>query len=205
MKSRWFAALALLALTLLGFFYYPGHTILQSDTQIYIPILQHIEDPTVLRNDIMAVRPHVSFTLYDEAALWLHRLTGFSFEHVLTGQQFIYRAVGIVGIYLFMIAAGLNPLMAWLATALLSLGANIMGPAVLVMEYEPVPRGFALPFVIFSLAMVARAEWRWAAVAASIAFAFHPPTAFAYAAILGVVLLWRKDFAALGLLAAGHS
>jgi Domain of unknown function (DUF6798) len=203
MKSRWLAGLALLSLTLLGFFYYPGHTILQSDTQIYIPILQHIEDPTVLRNDIMAVRPHVSFTLYDEAALWLHRLTGFSFEQVLTGQQFIYRAVGLSGIYLFMIAAGLNPLMAWLATAILSLGANIMGPAVLIMEYEPVPRGFALPFLIFSLAMVARAEWRWAAVAATIAFAFHPPTAFAYAAILGLVLLWRKHFAALGLLAIG--
>ena len=45
--------------------------------------------------------------------------------------------------------------MAWLMTALLSLGANIMGPAVLLVEYEPVPAAFALPFVIFSLAMVA--------------------------------------------------
>ena len=70
-------------LTLIGFFFYPGHTILQSDTQIYIPILEHIEDPSLLRNDIMAVRPHVSFTLYDESALLLRRLTGLSFEQVL--------------------------------------------------------------------------------------------------------------------------
>ena len=78
-----------------------------------------------------------------------------------------------------------------------------MGPAVLLMEYEPVPRGFALPFVIFSFAMVAWTRWRWAAVAATIGFAFHPPTAFAYGAVLGSVLLWRREFIALGLLAAG--
>ena len=106
----------------------------------------------------MAVRPHVSFTLYDEAALLLHRAHGAFVRARATGQQFVYRAIGVLGIYLFAIAAGLHPVMAWLTTALLSLGANIMGPAVLVIEYEPVPRGFALPFVIFSLAMVARGE-----------------------------------------------
>jgi hypothetical protein len=203
MTNWWSTALAVLALTALGFFYYPGHTILQSDTQIYIPILEHIEDPTVLRNDIMAVRPHVSFTLYDEAALLLRRISGLSFEQVLLGQQFVYRAIGVLGIYLFVAAAGMGPAMAWLATAVLSLGANIMGPAVLLVEYEPVPRGFALPFVIFSFAMAARAQWRWAAAAAAIGFVFHPPTAFAYSALLGLVLLWRKEFAAFGLLASG--
>ena len=110
---------------------------------------------------------------------------------MLSGQQFVYRAIGVLGIYLFATAAGLAPAMAWLMTASLSLGANIMGPAVLIIEYEPVPRGFALPFVIFSLAMVARAEWRWAAVAATIGFVFHPPTAFAYCAVLGLYCLWR--------------
>ena len=58
------------------FFVFPGHTILQADTQIYIPILEHIADPTLLTNDIMAVRPHVSFTLYDEAALILRACHG---------------------------------------------------------------------------------------------------------------------------------
>ena len=90
-------------------FFYPGHTILQSDTQIYIPILEHIEDPSLLRNDIMAVRPHVSFTLYDESALLLRRLTGLSFEQVLTGQQFVYRAIGVLGIYLFATVADWLP------------------------------------------------------------------------------------------------
>ena len=93
--------------------------------------------------------------------------------------------------------------MAWLTTAVLSLGANVMGPAVLVMEYEPVPTRLRIAVCHF-LARDGRASrMRWAAVAATIGFAFHPPTAFAYAAILGLVLLWRKDFLALGLLAIG--
>src|SRR3954447_8535930 len=101
MSGRWLNALAILTVTLLSFFVFPGHTILQSDTQIYIPILEHLADPAVLKNDIMAVRPHVAFTLYDEIALFLRRVTGLSFEHVLSGQQVLYRAVAVLGLYLF--------------------------------------------------------------------------------------------------------
>src|SRR6476620_2551702 len=101
MSSWWFSAVTVLILTLLSFFVFPGHTILQADTQIYIPILEHIADPSLLTTDIMAVRPHVSFTLYDEAALLLIRVSGLSFEHVLMGQQFVYRGVGVLGLYLF--------------------------------------------------------------------------------------------------------
>jgi hypothetical protein len=203
MSSVWFSAVTVLILTLLSFFVFPGHTILQADTQIYIPILEHIADPTLFTNDIMAVRPHVSFTLYDEAALLLRRVTGLSFEHVLMGQQFVYRGVGVLGLYLFAIAAGLNPAMSSLFAAILSLGGAIIGPAVLIVEYEPVPRGFALPFVIFSLAMVAMRRWDLAAAAATIAFAFHPPTAFAYCAVLGMVFLWQRAFRPMAVLAIG--
>ena len=35
-------------LTAVSFWSFPGHTILQSDTQVYIPILQHLSDPSVL-------------------------------------------------------------------------------------------------------------------------------------------------------------
>ena len=67
MTRWWFAALAVLTLTSLSFFLFPGHTILQADTQIYIPILDHMADPSLFTNDMMATRPHVAFTLYDEA------------------------------------------------------------------------------------------------------------------------------------------
>jgi hypothetical protein len=203
MTGRWYAALAILALTSIGFFVFPGHTILQSDTQIYIPILEHISDPTVLAKDEMAIRPHVSFTLYDESALLLHAATGLSFEHVLMGQQFVYRGVATAGIYLLVTAAGLSPMFALVAAALASLGAAIIGPAVLTVEYEPVPRGFALPFVVFALAMIAHERWTLAAAAGTIAFGFHPPTALAFCALLLLLLLWQRRFTAAGVLALG--
>ena len=64
-------AAASVALALLTFFQFPGHTWLQQDSQIYVPILEHQRDPAVLRNDILVQHPNVAFTLYDETALAL--------------------------------------------------------------------------------------------------------------------------------------
>lgn len=55
-------------LALLTFFQFPGHTYLQQDSQIYVPILEHLRDPSVLANDILAEQPHVAFTLFDRTA-----------------------------------------------------------------------------------------------------------------------------------------
>src|SRR5579859_5271730 len=93
------AAIAL-ALALLTFFQFPGHTWLQQDTQIYVPILEHLRDPAVLRNDILVQHPHVAFTLYDEASIGLRSLTGLGFAQVLAFQQVATRALGIWGLIL---------------------------------------------------------------------------------------------------------
>jgi hypothetical protein len=196
-------ALPVLLLTFLSFFQFPGHTILQSDTQVYIPILEHIWDPTVLSQDFMATRPHVSFTLYDEIALTLRAVTRASFECILMTQQFTYRFIGIAGLYFLATALGLVPLQAMLVAAVVSLGATIAGPAVLTVEYEPVPRGFAFPFLIASLAAVGHGRWRIAAVCATIAFGFHPPTAVAYCGLLLILLIVNRRFRDMAVLAIG--
>jgi hypothetical protein len=190
-------------LTALSFFRFPGHTILQSDTQIYIPILEHIWDPTTFTRDIMATRPHVSFTLYDEVALALRAVTGASFETVLMGQQFLYRSIGIAGLYFLAAALGFAPWKALLIAALVSLGATVNGPAVLTVEYEPVPRGFALPFVVASMAAVGHRKWTIAAVSATVAFGFHPPTALAYCVLLCILLIVNRRMSDLAVLSIG--
>ncbi len=91
---------ATLALALLSFFQFPGHTWLQQDSQIYVPILEHLRDPSALRNDILAQKPHVAFTLYDEAARLLRAVSGLGFKEVLQAQQIAARAFGIFGLYL---------------------------------------------------------------------------------------------------------
>src|SRR5262249_36778179 len=138
MKPLWIAA-AVLALALLTYFQFPGHTWLQQDSQIYTPILEHLHDPEALRNDVLVQRPHVAYTLYDELALGLRALTGLGFREVLAAAQIAARALGIWGLYLMGVAAGLSALNALLVAAMVSMGALIAGPQVLTLEYEPIP------------------------------------------------------------------
>ena len=106
------------ALALLTFFQFPGHTWLQQDSQIYVPILEHLRDPGVLRNDILVQHPHVAFTLYDEVALGLRAATGLGFREVLGAQQIATRALGIWGLLLMAEALGLAFVPAMLVAAI---------------------------------------------------------------------------------------
>ena len=183
----------ILAITLLNFFQFPGHTWLQSDTQIYTPILEHMWDPTVLTRDLIAEHPHVAYTLYDETAIALRKVSGLDFRHVLQIQQFIYRALAVWGVYLIATALGLTGSLALLATAVFSLGATIFGPAVLIFEYEPVPRGYAISFVFLAIGLIAHQRHFGAGVAGAAAFLIHAPTAAAFWAVYLCLALRPSD------------
>ncbi|MGH9675185.1 MAG: hypothetical protein ACRD44_18595, partial [Bryobacteraceae bacterium] len=175
MTDRFRTGAVILLLTLLGFWHFPGHTFLHSDTQIYIPILERLRDPSVLGSDLVATRPHVSYSVYDELTLLLARV-GLSFQAALIAQQLVLRALGIFGIFLIAAALGLPARMALLVAGLFALGANIGGPSVLTVEYEPVPRGFALPLTLLAAGLAAHGRFRAGGVAAGIALLYHPPT-----------------------------
>jgi len=194
--KRLAVAAAALALALATFFVFPGHTWLQQDTQIWVPMLEHLRDPAVLRNDILVQRPHLGYTLYDETALALRSLTGLEFREVLAVEQIAWRALGIWGLILMATAAGLELGPALLVAALCSLGAAIAGPAVLAVEYEPTPRAFALPLVICAIGLVAHRRYVAAGIAAAGAFLYHPPTALGFLAIFAVLAFRRRQWLA---------
>lgn len=188
--------LAILILTVVGFFHFPGHTWLQSDTQIYVAILEHIWDPSVLTSDLVATRPHVSYTIYDEVAIGLRKLTGLSFRDILMGEQFVFRWCALWGVFLIVRALGFAVSHALLVTSCFALGAVINGPSVLLFEYEPVPRAFAVSLIFLSAGLAAHRDWLWSGVAGALAFLFHPPTAFPLWAVAGLfwlVLHRRKE------------
>ncbi len=192
-KRRVFVGAAVIALALLTYFQFPGHTFLQSDSQIYMPILEHFRDPSVFRHEMLAQHPHVSFTIYDEVALGLQRLTGLEFLTVLSIQQVIYRALGILGVFLLGTALGLSDKLALLASAAFSLGATIAGPTVLTFEYEPVPRGYSVPLIFLALGLVAHGRDLGAGVAATLAFLYHAPAAFVFWAVYFALALWPSQ------------
>ncbi len=183
-------ATAVALLTLLSYFAFPGHTWLQADTQIYVPILERLYDPAVMPKDPVAQRPHVTFTIYDEVTLNLRRLTGLDLRAVLTLQQLVFRAAGILGVYLLATALGLGLPMALLVAATYSLGATVVGPSVLTIEYEPVPRGFAAPLILLALGLAGRGRDLAAGLAATVAFLYHPPTAAAFWGLYFLLALW---------------
>jgi hypothetical protein len=181
---------ASVALALLTFFQFPGHTWLQQDSQIYVPILDHLRDPAVLRNDILVQHPHVAFTLYDETALALRAATGAGFGEVLAAQQIATRALGIWGLLLMAEALGLAFAPALLVAAICSLGALIPGPEVLTFEYEPTPRAFAVPLVVCAIGLAAHRRHLAAGAAAAAAFLYHPPTALPFWGVYFILALW---------------
>jgi hypothetical protein len=173
-------AAAIACLSLLTYFQFPGHTYLQQDTQIYVPILEHLWDGSVLSQDLLVQRPHVAFTLYDELALGLRRATGLGFHSILTGLQILTRGLGLWGIYLIAMYLLGDRIRALLVAGIFALGAAIDGPAVLVTEYEPSPRAFAIPLVFLAMGLAAWGRTAWAGTAAAAGFCLHPPSAVAY-------------------------
>ncbi len=169
-------ALAICGLALLTFFEFPGHTWLQQDMQIYAPILEHLRDPIALDRDLIVQYPHVSYTLYDELALGVQRVTGLDFEHVLGGEQIVCRALGIWGVLLLATAAGLDVWASLLVAAIFSLGAMIAGPSVLTFEYEPTPRALAIPLLFCAMGLTSHQRYTAAGIVMAAAFLIHAPS-----------------------------
>jgi hypothetical protein len=189
-------AAAILAIAALTWFEFPGHTWLQQDTQIYVPILEHLRDPAVLRRDILVSRQHVSYTLYDETARALAWLTGLDLRQVLEGEQFVTRAAGIWGLYLIGTALGLSTAGSLLMAAIVALGATIAGPAVLSFEIEPDPRGFAVPLLFLGIGFAAHGRHWAAGIAGAAAFLMHPPTVIPFWAVYSALAGARRRFSA---------
>jgi hypothetical protein len=178
--------LAIAFFTWFSFRYFPGHTYLQSDTQIYLPMLERLDSPGFLARDLVATRPHVSFTIYDEVSLTLHRVAHLDFEAALVAQQLLFRAAALFGIYLIATSVGVTPVYALLVAAFLNLGAALLGPAVLLVEYEPIPRGYSFGLILLALGLIAHGWHLSAALLGGLAMLYHPPTA---APFWGIILL----------------
>ncbi|MCW5978008.1 MAG: hypothetical protein KIT09_08010 [Bryobacteraceae bacterium] len=182
------AAVALLAA--LSYLVFPGHTYLRQDSQIYVPILEHLWDPGALAQDPVAVRHHVTFTVWDELALAGRWISGLDFEQVLAAEHLFHRALGILGVFLIASAAGLSTRPALLVAGVYALGAQILGPAVLTVEYEPKPRASAVPLILLAVGCAAHGRYLASGAFGSLAFLYHPPTVYPFWLVFFAMDLW---------------
>src|SRR5438270_10219525 len=133
MRRALLLCLGIVSVTCLEFEIFPGHTYLQSDTQIYVPMLERLDAPGCLSRDLVATHPVLTYTIYDEVTLFLHNVTGLSLKGALITQQFVCRSLGVLGAFLLAQAVGLDDLLAFLVAALLNPGATLAGPGVSVV------------------------------------------------------------------------
>src|SRR5690242_19880650 len=106
MRRALLLCIGIALVTWLGFDIFPGHTYLQADTQIYVPMLERLDAPGYLSRDLVATHPQLTYTVYDEVTLFIHAVAGVSFKTALIGQQLIYRAAGMLGAFLLVQAIG---------------------------------------------------------------------------------------------------
>ncbi len=110
---------------------------------------------------------------------------------MLEAVQIVCRALGIWGVYLIAIAAGLDVWASLLAAAIFSLGAMIAGPSVLTFEYEPTPRAFAVPMLFCAMGLVSQRSYIWAGAVAGAAFLIHAPTTIPF--WIGLLWISRRE------------
>lgn len=182
-------AVAVIILTAAGYLLFPGHTYLQQDNQIYVPILEHLHDPAVLAADQVAVHQHVSFTVYDELMRLGRWATGLGFEPLMAADQLLFRAIGILAVFLIATSLGLSRRLALVVAAVYGLSSWVHGPEVLTIEYEPKPRSSALPALLLAIGLMAHRRYVWGTVAAAVALLYHPPTVYPFLLVYGVWLL----------------
>ena len=114
-------------------------------------------------------------------------------KQVLTAEQLVFRVLALWGVYLIAVSMGLSRRLALLACGIYGLGATVPGPALLTVEYEPVPRGFALALILLAIGLVFRGRLRSAAVAGSLALLFQAPVTVPFWLIY-LWLVWRKRY-----------
>ncbi len=190
-RLLWAGAIAILAL--LSFFVFPGHSYLAGDSQVYLPILERLSNPVLLERDIVASRPNLAYTWYDEITLAMTDYTGLSLERALEIQHLVCRALAIAGVFLIGAGLGLDPPAAWFIAAIFSLGMSIEGPALNTVETEPVPRVFALGLILFATGLAISGRFTAAGIAGAIAFLYHAPTAAPFWIVAAISVVRRKS------------
>jgi hypothetical protein len=180
---------AVVLLTALGSLVFPGHTYLQSDTQIYVPMMERIYNPVLFLDDPMMTRPHLALTAYDEIAIALRNYAGLDFEAGLKLQQLLFRACAAAGLLLIAMRLGLTLPGAFFVAAVVTLNSASLGIG--ITELDPIPRAFAFGLLLLAVGLSFEGEFLAAGIAAALGFLIHPTTMAPFW-VVAAFAVWRR-------------
>lgn len=177
MRRALLLAVAFLAIVLVEFESFPGHTYLQGKTQLYVPMLERLDTPGFLSRDLVATHSNLSYTVYDEVTLFMHEALRLDFQTALVVQQLLCRAAAVAGVYLLVTSTGLGELWALLIAALVNCGAFLPGPALHLVDPEPVPAAFAFALSLLAIGCLSSGKPLLSGLTGGIAFLYDPTIA----------------------------
>src|SRR5215468_2552179 len=131
--KRSFLGLYFVLIIVLSYCCYPGASICEEDTQIYLPILLRAQDGSLLKNDLITRYPHTAFTLYDELVLFISRSFGSSLASGLTALQIISRCLLLASFFLVFTALEFPQEVALGLAGLMMMGGAIPGVQILIV------------------------------------------------------------------------
>lgn len=176
--------LAFLAAAWLEFTVFPGHSYLEGETQLYVPLLERMDAPGLLSRDLVATNGTLSLTAYDEATLLLHEAGRQPLRRALLLQLFAFRLAALIGVFLLARATGLNELFAIVTAAIVNLGATLTGPAAALTNREPVPGAFSFSLIVLAMGLLAQDLPLLAGLSAGVAFLYDPILALPFWIVL---------------------
>src|SRR5438270_3013647 len=180
MRGALLIALGVAAITAFQFEVFPGHTYLQGATQLYVPMLERLDTPGYLSRDLVATHPSLTYTIYDEATLFVHNTAGADISQALIWQQILFRIAETVGVMLLLRSAGMSNWLALVLTLFVNIGASLAGPAAMLVDPEPVPAVFAVGLTIMGMGFLAQEKPLLAGFSAGAALVYDPVLAAAF-------------------------
>ena len=183
--------LAIFAAAWLEFTVFPGHSYLEGDSQLYVPVLERMAAPGLLSRDLVATNGALSLTAYDEATLLLHEGGHQPIRRALLAQEFVCRLAALLGVFLLARATGLGHLFSFVIAAIINLGACLAGPAVFFADREPLPGPFAFSLLLLAMGLLAQEVPLLAGIAGGLAFLYDPVLAAPFWCVLIVAFAFH--------------
>ena len=172
--------LALLVVTWFEFQVYPGHSYLQGETQLLVPMLERLDTPGFLSRDLVASHPIFAYTIYDEITQLLHKAAHFSFQAALLWQQMLFRLLAVLGVFLWARALKVAPAASVILSGAVNAITQLDAPAAFVTNPEATPVAFASALVFFAAGLLMNRHSLLASLVGGVALLYNPVTGAAF-------------------------